>query len=175
MKLYIDLLKAEIPSRGKDTPPEDQSRDEYESSYGRRYEGVAAGEANDPDHPEVGNNWQHDEDDSVVADAEEKRAARKKGKKDETKKSLSSGLTEISGLSIMESVNKSLTNFARSRLPSPTEQEFLREVLGYSQEEINKGVAVITGRNRRLFNRWLCDRMHTSTDTLVKSIGGRFV
>ena len=59
MKLYIDIKKAvqQMPSVGVDTPKEDQTQAEYDASYAKRPEGVAAGEAYDPDNPEVGGTY----------------------------------------------------------------------------------------------------------------------
>lgn len=169
MKLYIDLKKAigQSPNVGRVTEREDQSTVEHDSSYAHRYEGVASGESLDPDDPNEGGKWPHDEDDTVVEEVKSDRKKREKEGED-------GGVVKSAAVQKLELINKALQAEKHVRTPNPREQEFLREVLGYSQEDINKGVALITGRNRSLFNRWLCDRLTHSTETLVKSVGVSF-
>jgi len=245
MKLYIDLNKAvsQTPNTGVDTPLEDQSVEEYKTSFARRPVGVAAGEENDPDDPKVGKRWNRASDTEVS----ERKARQKKRTADaaaeglikppikkaqpfdggftreEAERAADSlkvdfseekfGLSEfVAGINverehadvskdastlgkitlahlretpdyykklkqveksvdILKSINNKLATEKARRMPNIREQEFLMDVLGYSQEDITKGVAVITGRNRRLFNRWLCDRLANSTSDLLKSVG----
>jgi hypothetical protein len=175
MKLYINKGVSQMPNVGTVTPTEDQSIAEHDSSYARRPVGVAEGESYDPDHPEVGKKWKHSDEDSVVEEVKEKQKKRTAEAKadgvvknffalephDKTKKSLE----------LLKNLNTQLQEQKLQRYPNPREQEFLREVLGYSQEEIIKGLAVITGPNRRLFSKWLCDRLQDSTEELSKSLG----
>ena len=168
MKLFIDLRKGgQTPSVGRDTPTEDQSVAEDESSYARRYEGVASGESLDPDSPDVGAKWKHEGQETASDDVSETRKKR-------TKEAKSDGVVKSEAQEYLDNLNKSMRDFKESRTPNSTEQEFLRDELGYTQDDINKGLAIITGKNRGLFNRWLCDRLTSSTDTLAKSVGVYF-
>lgn len=165
MKLYLDLNKAigQTPNVGLDTPTEEQSVAESEGSYGRESVGVASGESSTPDDPDVGASWKHDEDSSVSNDTKDKLSDRKKKDKDD-------GIIK-SAVEILESVNKSMDSTINYYINNPREIEFLTSVLGYSEEDVSKGLAVITGHNRSLFNRWLCDRLLESTTNLTKSLG----
>lgn len=150
MRLYIDLeklYKAQQQSgAGKDTPLEEQGTKEYENTYSRRYEGVAAGEAYDPSDDEV------DEDDED------------KKKDTEIKKTLSAHTS--SNTDMLKSLNARLEEFNRANTPNPTEVKFLEEQ-GYATDDIIKGRVVMNPRMRRLFTEWLCDRLSTSVDDLL--------
>ena len=110
-----------------------------------------------------GASWKHDEDSSVSGDTKDKLADRKKKDKD-------GGIIK-SAVEILEAVNKSMDSTINYATNNPREIEFLTSVLGYSEEDVSKGLAVITGSNRGLFNRWLCDRLLESTTNLTKSLG----
>ncbi len=211
MKLFIDLKKAvsQTPNTSVDTPSEDQSTKEYDSSFKKRPIGVAAGEEEDP---EKSVSKAQPFDGGFTSD-EAKRAADSLGV-DFSKEAFSlsefiSGINEerehgdvsqaattlgkialahlkedpkyykklskmAKSVDFLKSLNTKLEYEKVTHTPNVREQEFLREVLGYSQEEINKGVAVITGRNRNLFSRWLCDRLANSTSDLMKSVGAKY-
>lgn len=217
MRIFLDLNKAigNIPNVSKDTPTEEQSIREHNNSFGKRPVGVAAGEENDYDDPEVGKEWRASVEkaqpyDGGFTEEESKRAAeslnldftkekfsfkafqaginheREHG--DVSKTAITLGkialahlkedpeyYTKLSkiekSIQILKGFSEQLNKAVLQRMPSIVEQEFLRDVLGYSQEDINKGIATISGRNRALFNRWLCDRVSTSSNDLCKSIG----
>jgi len=245
VKLYIDIdmkkAVSQMPSVGIDTPREDQSVAEYQSSYAHRPVGVAAGEENDPDDPEVGASWKHSGSTEVDATRARQKQRTAEAKADGVVKAqpFDGGFTseesqriaeslnldfskekfglgqfrtgvnaerehgdvsqsgEVLGkialvhlredpeyykklkkieksVGILKSLNARLSQEKAVRTPNPREQEFLRDVLGYPQDSINKGHAVITGRSRRLFTQWLCDRLCDSTTNLMKSVGATF-
>lgn len=173
MRLYLktDLLKA--GQFGVDTPKEDQTRAEYESSYARRYEGVASGEAYDPDDPDVGGRYAHADEDSALTASEEAAAARtKKAKKDGVVKSDFFAVLPDEedrpinkSLSILKSLQQTLEDFKWE--PNPTEIEFL-VAQGYEEQAVRKGLVAMTPRMRSLFTDWLCAKLPSSPNDILR-------
>lgn len=173
MKLYIktDLLKA--GQFGVDTPKEDQTRAEYDSSYARRYEGVASGEAYDPDDPEVGGKYAHSDEDSALSAAEETASERsKKSKKDGiTKSDFFAVLPDEDerpinkSLSILKSVSGIVEDLQWT--PNQVEVDFLVDQ-GYAENDVRKGLVPITPRMRGLFTDWLCAKIPASPNDILR-------
>jgi len=162
MKHYLDIKKAitTMPNVGVDTPKEEQSTTEHKASYAKRPVGVAEGESYEP-----GKASKEDDENSVDSEVKATQKQRSATAKEESKASKDTAKS-------LEILAKMITGLEETfRLPTALEQEFLRDVLGSSQAEINKGLIQITHRTRRLFDRWLCDRLVNSTMDLKKSIG----
>lgn len=163
MKLYLshDLIKAgggQSSGATRNTTTEEQSTREYNSSYARRYEGVASGEAMDPDDPDVGGKWPDSDtvSDEVNSELENAEESEDDEKEDSTKKALE----------CLQEFNKSLSWEVKKLQPADVEVEFLL-CKGYTMEQINEGRVAITGRLRDLFNAWLCDRLVKSVDDIL--------
>lgn len=174
MNLYIRedvLMKAERPATSKDTELEDQSSLEYDSSYSRRYEGVASGEAYDPDDPKVGKEWD-DSGETNLSDVEQKRSSREKKDDEQDDKQQGAGAPQAEStsksLDILKSFNSRLEAERAARVPNPVEVQFLTEELGYDYDDVMKGHVIIKGRLRSLFTDWLCGRVSHSATTLMK-------
>lgn len=179
MKLYIDLNKAQETSAGVDTPKEDQTIAEYDGSYARRYEGVAPGEAYDPDDPEVGGKYSHTDEESQLK-------ATKDAHKQRSKESKADGVTKADFFAVMneeedqqpirktlstsndlfKSLNTQMQDLAYQNMPNPVEVEFLVEQ-GYNHTDIVKGMVRMTPWMRNQFTDWLCSRLpKTPSDIL---------
>ena len=74
------------------------------------------------------------------------------------------------GSEILKSLCSSLETELHHVRYNTTEVEFLKSVLGYTDNDIQKGVAKITGKNRILFQDWMQDRLNKSISSLF---GGR--
>lgn len=52
------------------------------------------------------------------------------------------------------------------RKPNPYELEFLKSEMGYSDKQIQKGMAVITGSDRHRLNEWLLEKAQADLSNL---------
>ena len=169
----LDLIKAvSSPNAGSVTDSDKRAQRKIKESYAKHPIGVMGGSGVAMhDDPDVGAKWQHDEDDSVDADLEEN--VRNKDKKtdgdpsndDEADEDDTSKAVDI--LKALRSTAEEVVGRARY---NPSEVVFMKEVLGYTDQDIHKGLAKIIGRNRHRFHEWMLDRMSKSVDTMMGSI-----
>jgi hypothetical protein len=163
MNLYLKELNKAVspPNVGRDTVPERRSVASYQSSYAEQPVGVLGG-SHTPDSPEVGKDWKRSKE-YVVDELEEDRDAL-------DAEAVDSGVVrkqEVNkSLSMLAQVNDCALDILHKLKPNETEIEFLTEVLGYTHEDVNKGLARIVGRDRSLFNEWVCERLHKSVAEL---------
>ena len=80
---------------------------------------------------------------------------------EDTTKSLGS-----TALDIVKSLNYRMDAVLGNKSLNPTEEQFLLEELGYSKNDITKGIAQISGPNRNRFTEWLARRMQKSISHL---------
>jgi flagellar biosynthesis GTPase FlhF len=164
MRLYLDLNKSikkatgPTPNASIDTPTEKESTRAYDNSYEKQPVGVSGASAT-PDKPEVGKQWKEES-------PEEPEATEKSKKSDkEIKKSLSA---PREATELLKSFNSGLeAEIRRSKLKS-VEVEFLTKHLGYSEDDIIKGRAIISGRDRHKFNEWLLSRLPKFPEQLYR-------
>jgi hypothetical protein len=159
----LDLIKAVTPpNAGTVTESGKRAQRKIKESYAKHPVGVMGGAGTVmEDDPDVGNNWQHSEEDSVEAELEEK-VRNQDDEEDEATKSVAIMLLKSLRTVAEEDV-------ARSR-HNPTEVVFMREVLGYNETDIRKGLVSITGRNRHRFHEWMLDRMYKSVGTMMENM-----
>ena len=144
-----DLTKSDV---GSSSETEEQAKREYDSSYARRYEGVAAGEPLDPDDPNKGGKYS-DSDPTV---AEEVDSEMNQDRNDDMDK----------GLTVLKSLNRQLRKGLGSNLPTELQKEFLVSE-GYDPEEVRKGFIRMTPTRSRLFTDWLCGRLTKSVTEIL--------
>lgn len=174
MKLYLDMYKASTSfSAGKTTKKEEQAVASDAESYVESPSGVASPGGASYDDPKVGKKWTHGEDEKLDDEIE---LARQKRNTKAQERNLAPKKEEVSikkafDTDAMDMV-KSLTSGLKERLQAPsvtdTEYEFLTVVKGYSDLDIRRGRAIITGKDRRLFSDFLCNRLLKSLDGLQK-------
>jgi hypothetical protein len=76
----------------------------------------------------------------------------------------------LEALDILGNLNQEMQVLRDQRNPTQVERDFLKS-LGYTDEDISMGRAVIKGMHRQLFNKWMCDRVDRAVQDLKKSIG----
>ena len=141
MKLYIDLNKAvNVPNMGQSTQGEEQSTRAHRNSYGKQPVGVMGG-GSQADDPDEGGDWNHPEE-------------------EDEEKSLDAAKD------VIKSLRGRLSEDIRRYKPMSSEQQYLIEVLGYSESDVMKGLAKIGPVQCQGFHDWLCDRMKKSVDRL---------
>lgn len=161
----LDLIKAvNPPNVGTTTESDRRMKTKMNSSYAKQPVGVMgqSGVAMEDD-PDVGKEWKHSEEDSVSAEVEEELEDQKKKKEDEEETEKSYNILK----SLRSSIEDELSVFRYNQ----REVEFLRDVLGYPESDINKGLVRITGRERAMFQEWLQDNLNKSVSSML---GGYF-
>ena len=190
MNLYIDINKAvsQMPSTGQDAPDDDRAKAENSHSYGKDYSGSSNDSMNAGTVTKA---------DSVLADSDEERAdvgsydenmVKKPKKEEKGKNGVEKAFAVAPDEKVMDDfkyrnkeISKSATRMLnavavnseiilKSTRPNQAESEFLKSI-GYTDSDIAKGRARITGVNRSKFNRWLCDNLMQNIDSLNKSVG----
>jgi len=172
--LYIDLRKAGAVSNSSsssagDTSDPHQSAREYNESFSERKTGSGAAVPAD-------SVAKVDEENSLQQELEEGRKqdaarAQREGLTPDNEKEEEEEETEEAQKSIgidfvaLANVAKLVKSINKSKV-TPVEMEFLTLELGYTLEDVEKGVAKITGRNRDRFSNWLCGRMQKSINVL---------
>ncbi len=161
----LDLIKAVTsPNAGTVTESGKRAQRKIKESYAKTPVGVMGGAGIAMvDDPDVGAKWHHDEDDSVEAELEEEvRNQDKDEEEEDTNKAMA--------MSILKSLQgAAAADVARFR-HNDSEVVFMRDVLGYNESDIRKGLASITGRNRHRFHEWMLNRMYTSVDSMMGSM-----
>lgn len=188
MRLYVDTtLKKALPSvsaSGTDTKDEDRENLEYHNSYTKRPVGAASGHEASHDDPDVGG--KHGGGDTVDEEVESKRqennekaAKRKlipveKGFATPEEMEKEDGYPEAfksqSATNMLKSLTSGLAEFNQALLPSDLEFEFLTAYKGLPADEVAKGLHWIAGKDRDLFQEWVCDRMQKSITSLLRSV-----
>ena len=169
--LYIDLSKAGAISNSSsssagDSSDPNQGAREYNESFSERHTGTGGGTepADAVAKVDEENSLQQELESARDQDAER---ARRQGltpdeEEDDTEdaeKSIGIDFTALANVAkVVKSINKSRV--------TPVEMEFLTVELGYTLEDVEKGIAKIAGRNRDRFTQWLCGRMHKSINVL---------
>ena len=165
MNLYLKELNKAVspPNVGRDTVPERRSVTAYKNSFAEQPVGVLGG-GSTPDKPEVGKDWDRSKE-YVVDELEEQqreldREAQEQGivREDEEQ--------TVKSLALLETVSEQAVSIINKSKPSDTEIEFLTEVLGYTHDDVRKGRARIVGRDRTVFNEWVCSRLQKSVENL---------
>jgi hypothetical protein len=155
--LYLDLEGCEglviqkavnSPNAGTTTDGDKRAQRKMKESYAKQPVGVmgSSGVAMEDD-PDVGRKWQHNEEDSLDAELEEERK-----KKEDIEKSVD----------ILKALRQSVERELSMCLPNPTEIEFMRDVLGHSEDSIRKGLVTIKGKDRHRFHEWSLQRLAKS-------------
>lgn len=169
MRLFLEPTSkaiGQVNTAGVETKHEDRDVEEQEDSYARRPVGVASGHEADPDDPDVGKQWRDGETqgDAVrqVRDSNKKNAV-KDGMI--SKKSFSDEASDL-----LKSVTATVQEDIRKSMPNDAEVDFLVDVMGRDRSEVLKGLHWISGRDRDLFNDWVCDRMTKSIDALIRRV-----
>jgi hypothetical protein len=159
----LDLIKAVTsPNVGNVTESGKRSQRKMKESYAKQPVGVMGGAGIAmPDDPDVGDKWQHDEDDSVDTELETKVRNQDKDEED-TEKSVAVVLLKSLRIETEEQIAIYRHN--------PTEVVFMCDVLGYTEQDIRKGLVRITGRDRHRFHEWMLERMCTSVDSMMGSV-----
>jgi hypothetical protein len=173
MQLYLDLQKAITQATGgTTTKKEEQSVASDAESYVETTSGVS-GHTAAYDDPETGKRWTHDEEHSLDNEVELQRQKRNAKAQQRnlvpTKEEV--GDKKSFGESPIDMV-KSLTSGLRDSLNlnklTSAEVEFLHVIKGYSLEDIKRGSVVISGKDRRAFSAFLCDRAARALGTLYR-------
>jgi len=160
--LYLDpedaqsIFKAvNSPNMGTTTDSDKRAQRKMKESYAKQPVGVmgGAGVAMEDD-PDVGRQWKHSEEDSIDAELEEER----KKKEDEKEKSLE--VLKSLRMQIHEELNMCKHN--------PAEVEFMRDVLGYDEDAIHKGLVTICGKDRQRFHEWSLGRLNKSLSDMLR-------
>ena len=174
----FDLVKAG-PSGGAavgvdSDKPSRQTARAYNESFDQKPVGVMGGDGH-PDDPDVGPSHRHSPEDALDVELEEARQEdnkvyadrgvipKKKGEEEEDDEEVEKSL---SGLDIVKSLNVSLTRVLSKNALNPIEREFLTQELGYTERDILKGSAIISGTDRYRFSEWLIGRMSKSVNSL---------
>lgn len=173
--LYIDLKKAgavsnsSSSSAGDTSDPYQQAR-EYNESFSEKKTGVGAGAvpADSVAKVDEENSLQEELESAREQDAERSQRQgltpddeddTEDGADEETQKGIGVDFIALANVAkVVKSINISRV--------TPVEMEFLTTELGYTLEDVEKGLAKITGRNRDIFSKWLCGRMHKSINVL---------
>lgn len=174
MHLYLDLKKAAGQSSGgTTTKKEEQSVASDGESYVETTSGVSGASAA-YDDPDVGKEWQHDEEDSLDNEQEEKRQKRNKKaqKRNLVPTPEEAGTVKKSfDVSALDMV-KSLTSTIRRDLSldkfTPVERDFLKSIKGYTDEELAKGNITIGVRDRQLFSEYLLVQAQNRIDKMYR-------
>lgn len=162
---------------GRDSSkPSRQVAREYNTSFDESPVGVMGGDGR-ADDPDVGPQHRHSEEDALDNELEEQRQADNAlaadrgiipkddddddDEEEETTKSIGS-----TALDIAKSLNYKMDAALSRKSLNPTEEQFLREELGYSKHDITKGVARISGSDRHRFSEWLSSRVQKSISHL---------
>lgn len=167
MNLYIDLNKAvQIPSTANDAQPEREGIREYNESFTTRKTG-AASEPDDKSHADSSDNTgslddELEDDRKLDTQVAQERGIVGKPEGKDIKKAFSDGFDML----------KSLTDDLQSQLnavtPNVREVEYLTGICGYTQDDVMKGYATITGSERNRFNSWLQDELRKSIRKLSR-------
>jgi hypothetical protein len=74
--------------------------------------------------------------------------------------------------SITETIEdaRKIAKSLRGYLPTPLEQQFMVDELGFPEDKVSKGLVTIPIRHRASFQNWLGDRLSNSLDTLKKAL-----
>ncbi len=171
MRLYLDIAKAvgQVPTTGREAVTGAQARRAYVESFDTDY----AGEGNNfgPDDPSVGSkpgtgttvrdelDQLEEQDNQDLSDRNIIPAAEEATTPPEVEKAIS----------LLNSLNKSLSHEIAATLPNPLEIEFLLEK-GISPLLIDAGQARIHGRMRDEFQGWLQARLFKSVMDLRRSL-----
>lgn len=145
----LDLLKAvQVPNTSVSADSGKQAKRRMETSYSEQPVGVMgqSGIAMHDD-PDVGREWKHGDDE----DEEE---------------------TNKSGSDILKSLMADVEPVVSRHRYNPREVEYLRDVLGYDEAAISKGLVKISGRERAAFQDWMQERLQKSMATLVGGLSG---
>lgn len=158
----LDMLKAVTPpNAGSVTRSDKRAQRKMKESYAKHpvgaIEGAGAGMVDDPD---VGDRWHHSEEDSVDAELDEEVR-----NQDEEKE-----VSKADAVGILKSLQTAATEDLERYKHNPTEVVFMRDVLGYNEQDIRKGLAHITGRNRQRFHEWMLARMYNSVDSMLGNV-----
>lgn len=165
--LYLDLTKAvNAPNIGSTTLSEERARVKDNASYAKRPVGVASGEAHEPDDPDVGRRWNHEDSESVSAEVESVLEADEEEEEDKAEKSTPS-------LEILKSIRHRTQEYIASFVPTEVEAEFMVTELGYDPLSVKKGLHHITGSDRHRFNEWAHSRLGTSLAGLLRGYDER--
>ncbi len=173
----FDLVKAgpaggAAVGRDSDKPSRRVAR-QYNESFDHKPVGVMGGDG-PADDPDVGPGHRHSEEDSLDVLLEEERQEDNKlsaerglipKKDDEDEEEEEVGKSQ-SALDIVKSLITQIDYELDKNSLNPAEREFLLDELGYTERDILKGRAVITGKNRYRFSEWLVDRMSKSVSNL---------
>lgn len=164
MNLYIDLIKAEgaAGAVGQNTNVSSQRRKRLnDESYNKHPIGVMGGDGK-PDDPDVGPKHNHtnsldeeleEERQEYASDQDSKNIIRApKDEEEETKKSLA----------FLDCIG----DIVKSQDYNPVEREFLTQEMGYTSQDLIKGIS-LSANDRSRFGKWLDSRMQESVRNLT--------
>lgn len=166
MKHYLDMRKAlpSVSSSGTDTKDEDRETMEHKASYTKRPIGVASGHEASPDDPDEGGKYGG----GGTVD-EELESDRKANNAKATKNNLIPVKKASEAVDMLKSLTSGLAEVYDQLSPSELESEFLVSQ-GYEPDSVAKGIHWIAGRDRDLFDQFVCDRMQKSIDALLRCV-----
>lgn len=154
----LDLIKAVTPpNAGNTTLSDKRAQRKIKESYAKNPVGVmgGAGIAMEDD-PDVGRKWQHSEEDSVEEELDDE------VRNQETSKAVD----------VLKSIRAVAEADVKQHLPNESERVFMRDVLGYNEADIRKGIAFIRGRDLHRFHEWMLNRMYDSLDSMMGCVNG---
>lgn len=166
MKLVIDLKKAGQGGAGNAPRTGRQRRLGYENSFDTAHTGlVGDDEASNKETREstASRGGGTVEDDVEDIRQEDKAHAQDTGT---TPKSIKKSLLDT--VDIVKSLGHDIDDLVKAYMPHPDELEFLTACLGFSTQDVIKGRATITGRNRHLFTEWLIEKAQSPMRDLMK-------
>lgn len=160
----LDLLKAVTPPNvGSSTLSDKRAQRKTKESYAKNPVGVMGGSGIAMyDDPDVGKQWKHDEEDSVDAELEEE--VRNQEEDEDAEKSVA--------VVLLKSIRGVAEQDAKRYRPNESEVVFMRDVLGYNESDIMKGLVGIRGRDRHRFHEWMLDRMYKSLGSMMECVNG---
>lgn len=166
MNHFLDTRKAlpSVSSSGTDTKDEDRENMEHKASYTKRPIGVASGHEASHDDPEVGGKYGA----GGTVD-EELEGDRKENNKKATKQNLIPVKKSSEAVDMLKSLTSGLEEVYQQMSPSELEAEFLVSQ-GHAPESVAKGIHWIAGKDRDLFDNFVCDRMQKSLEALLRCV-----
>lgn len=159
--IYIDIIKkaiSSIPNVSVNSPSQNRSARQYDSSYEKDPIGVVGGSLS-PDSPSVGAKWRGK--DPTTKEEEE-------AENEESDEAIREENELEAAKSLLKSVMHNVDLERRRYTLNPAEKQFLVEVLGYESDDLHKGSVVLSPTHRVEFNRWLCQRFRNSVGNLIK-------
>lgn len=167
MKHYLDIRKAlpSVSSSGTDTQDEDREIMEHKASYTKRPVGAASGHEASHDDPDEGGKYGGGGtvDDELEGD-------RKANNEKAGKRNLIPVKKSNEAVDMLKSLSSGLAEVYEQLTPSELESEFLVSHCGLPADEVAKGLHWIAGKDRDLFDQWVCDRMTKSIDALLRCV-----